>query len=312
MKPDHLYQHSNSHDVETTVSKCPVHEDQHTELLMQFGNRGRISSARPFERQHQELPSKNNSFLPPVITNICNCTKRPINGITIQLKRNAWDSNPRWCKTVPFTLDVCETTQHHIKKTQTQPDFDAAAMLLTAPQRLYLWATAQTDWDIHTSGEDARFAQSASPFAGQGCSASLCSKAPPLSTHARTNPHGLADLPETTPAAVVHHNSTASAAIDSVFSPCSVRRWPCVLCQTLHPLRHDARSEGEHHGTGARPRGWPSGFLLNGGQNQAAKKRERGNISLQVHMSFVVVVIDDALVEHFLKKIYFFIAFQNH
>lgn len=89
MKPDHLYQHSNSHDVETTVSKCPVHEDQHPELLMQFGNRGRISSARPFERQHQELPSKNNSFVPPVITNICNCTKRPINEIRTQLMRNA-------------------------------------------------------------------------------------------------------------------------------------------------------------------------------------------------------------------------------
>lgn len=75
---------------------------------MQFGNLGRICSSRHFEMQHQELPGKNNSFLPPVIANICNCTKGPINWITVQLKRNAWDGNPRWCKTVPFTLDVCK------------------------------------------------------------------------------------------------------------------------------------------------------------------------------------------------------------
>lgn len=88
---------------------------------MQFGNLGRICSSQHFERQHQELPGKNNSFLPPVIANICNCTKRPINWITVQLKRNAWDGNPRWCKTVPFTLDVCKTTQHHIKKRKHNP-----------------------------------------------------------------------------------------------------------------------------------------------------------------------------------------------
>lgn len=89
MKTDHLYQHSNSHDMETTVSKYDIHEDRHTELLMQFGNLGRICSSRPFERQHQELPDKNNSFLPPVIANICNCTKQPIHWITVPLKRNA-------------------------------------------------------------------------------------------------------------------------------------------------------------------------------------------------------------------------------
>lgn len=35
-------------------------------------------------------------------------------------------------------------------------------------------------------------------------------------------------------------------------SPCSDRRWPCVLRETLHPLDHDARSKGELHSTGAR------------------------------------------------------------
>lgn len=52
---------------------------------------------------------------------------------------------------------------------------------------------------------------------------------------------------------------------------------------------------------------------FNGGQNQPAKKRERGNISFQVRMSFVVVVIDDAQLEHFFLMIYIyiFLAFQD-
>lgn len=41
-------------------------------------------------------------------------------------------------------------------------------------------------------------------------------------------------------------------------SPCSDRRWPCVLCKTLHPRDHDARSKGELHSTGMRRGGWPS------------------------------------------------------
>lgn len=156
---------------------------------MQFGNLGRICSSRPFERQPQELPGKNNSFLPLIIANICNCTK--LMGSQFNW-RGMPEMEPKMMQDGPVHPWRVQSNATSHQKTQTQPDFDAAAlMLLTDLQRLYLWASAQTDWDIHTSGEDTRFPLSASPFSGQGCSASLCSKAPLLSTHAQTHTHGL-------------------------------------------------------------------------------------------------------------------------
>lgn len=82
-----------------------------------------------------------------------------------------------------------------------------------------------------------------SPFAlkRRGCSASL-----PCAAMWRSRDN----LPEMLPAAEVGYNSTAYAVFG--ISPCSDRRWPCVLRETLHPLDHDARSKGELHGTGAR------------------------------------------------------------
>lgn len=110
---------------------------------------------------------------------------------------------------VPFTLDNVQNNRTSHKTWRTQPDSDAAAMLHTEPQRLYLGAAAETDRDIiHTTGQDARFPLTdASPFAGEGCSASPCSNvAPPPSTHSNTHTHAPGPTyHETMPAAEVNH-----------------------------------------------------------------------------------------------------------
>lgn len=166
------------------------------------------------------------------------------------------------------------------QETQTQPDFDAAAlMLLTDLQRLYLWASAQTDWDIHTSGEDTRFPLSASPFSGQGCSASLYSKAPLLSTHAQTHTH----------TGWLTRNDAYGRGAPQLDGLC--RNWFGILplqCQkvTLRPVPDSASTPSRCAQRGGAPRhrrasgGMAQRLPFNGGQNQAAKKRERGNTSV--------------------------------
>lgn len=226
---------------------------------MQFGNLGRICSSRPFERQPQELPGKNNSFLPLIITNICDCTKQPINGITIQLKRNAWDGTQDDARRSRSPL-TCAKQRNITSKNANTIRLWCSGIDVADRPAAFVRLSLGTDRLRHPH-QWRRYKISPIRFALLWTRMlSLPVQQGTAAEHTRTNTH--TDLPETTPTAEVHHNSTASAAIDSVFSPCSVRRWPCVLCQTLHPLRHDARSEGELHGTGARPGGWPSGFLL--------------------------------------------------
>lgn len=157
-------------------------------------------------------------------------------------------------------------------KTQTQADFDAAVMMLTESQLWYLRAAAEPGWHIiHTAGEDARFPLSAaSPFAGEGCSISLCSN-----VVAHTNTHT---------GWLTGEDARGRGAPQQLDGLC--RNWFGILplqCQkvTLRPVPDSASTPSRCAQRGGAPRhrrasgGMAQRLPLNGGQNQAAKKRVR-------------------------------------
>lgn len=84
---------------------------------------GRICSFRPIEGG---CLVKTTASLLPGSVNICICTKRSIKEITIQLKRDARDDNPKRCKKVPFTLDEAQNNTTSHKRRKHNPTVHAA------------------------------------------------------------------------------------------------------------------------------------------------------------------------------------------
>lgn len=146
---------------------------------------------------------------------------------------------------------ICKTTVHKPHK-MTHAYFEICSIANESVLHGRVRSTEGMRHDPNDGKNDARFLYPCVALClkkkkereRRGCSASLPSAA-------MWPEHG-ADLPEMLPAAggALLPNSLCCNSVS--ISPCSDRRWPCVLCKTLHPLDHDARSKGELHSTGAR------------------------------------------------------------
>lgn len=256
--------------METTVSKCDIHEDQHTKVQMQFGNRGRICSSRLFKRQQSCLVKTTAFFLLELqIVQSAIVPNDPLMG-------SSWRGMPEMAtqddaRRSHSPLTCAKQRNITSKKRKHSP---------TLMQRWCCWRTRRvcTSEPRHRPTETPTLVWRSCKISPNRFSLrwTRMRSLPVQQGTAAEHAHGLTYQKRR----LRTRCSTASAAIDSVFSPCSDRRWPCVLCQTLHPLRHDARSEGQLHGTGARPGGWPSGFLLMEDRiNQQRNGREGTSVS---------------------------------